>query len=229
MTALITLAHGSRHPRAAAGVEALTRAAAKRLGVHGQAAYLEFNEPLLIDAIRHIPEPAIIVPLLFTDAFHARYDVPKHLAQAREFACTQASLTLAKGLGTDQDLVDVLSARVRADAPAGAHVVVYPVGTSDPVAAVRYGVVAWGVEKQTARTVSVVAATRGGVEELQALERTHGNLHVAPMFVTHGLLLDRAREALPQASFSEPLETDLAAMVAKRFTQALNSLEVTHA
>ena len=234
MTALITLAHGSRHPRAAAGVEALTRAAAKRLGVHGQAAYLEFNEPLLIDAARHTPEPAIIVPLLFTDAFHARYDVPKHLAQAREvqareFAGTQASLTLAKGLGADQDLVDVLSARVRADAPAGAHVVVYPVGTSDPVAAARYGEVALGVEKQTARTVSVVAATRGGVEELQALEYTHGALHVLPMFVTHGLLLDRAREALPQASFSEPLETDLAAMVAKRFTQALNSLEVTHA
>lgn len=234
MTALITLAHGSRHPRAAAGVEALTRAAARRLGVRGQAAYLEFDEPLLIDATRHTPEPTIIVPLLFTDAFHARYDVPKHLAQAREvqareFAGTQASLTLAKGLGTDQDLVDVLAARVLQDAPVGAHVVLYPVGTSDPVAAGRYGEVALGVGKQTARAVSVVAATRGGVEELRALERTHGALHVLPMFVTHGLLLDRARAALPGASFSEPLGTDLAAIVAKRFSQALHSLEVTHA
>lgn len=234
MTALITLAHGSRHPRAAAGVEALTRAAARRLGVRGQAAYLEFDEPLLIDATRHTPEPTIIVPLLFTDAFHARYDVPQHVAeareaQARESAGSQASLTLAKGLGIDQDLVDVLAARVLQDAPVGAHVVLYPVGTSDPVAAGRYGEVALGVGKQTARAVSVVAATRGGVEELRALERTHGALHVLPMFVTHGLLLDRARAALPGASFSEPLGTDLAAIVAKRFTQALNDLEVTHA
>ncbi|OFT76611.1 hypothetical protein HMPREF3104_04835 [Corynebacterium sp. HMSC30G07] len=234
MTALITLAHGSRHPRAAAGVEALTRAAARRLGVRGQAAYLEFDEPLLIDATRHTPEPTIIVPLLFTDAFHARYDVPQHVAeareaQARESAGSQASLTLAKGLGIDQDLVDVLAARVLQDAPVGAHVVLYPVGTSDPVAAGRYGEVADGVEKQTARAVSVVAATRGGVEELRALERTHGALHVLPMFVTHGLLLDRARAALPGASFSEPLGTDLAAIVAKRFSQALNDLEVTHA
>ena len=234
MTALITLAHGSRHPRAAAGVEALTRAAARRLGVRGQAAYLEFDEPLLIDATRHTPEPTIIVPLLFTDAFHARYDVPQHVAeareaQARECAGSQASLTLAKGLGIDQDLVDVLAARVLQDAPVGAHVVLYPVGTSDPVAAGRYGEVALGVGKQTARAVSVVAATRGGVEELRALERTHGALHVLPMFVTHGLLLDRARAALPGASFSEPLGTDLAAIVAKRFSQALHSLEVTHA
>ena len=234
MTALITLAHGSRHPRAAAGVEALTRAAARRLGVRGQAAYLEFDEPLLIDATRHTPEPTIIVPLLFTDAFHARYDVPQHVAeareaQARESAGSQASLTLAKGLGIDQDLVDVLAARVLQDAPVGAHVVLYPGGTSDPVAAGRYGEVALGVGKQTARAVSVVAATRGGVEELRALERTHGALHVLPMFVTHGLLLDRARAALPGASFSEPLGTDLAAIVAKRFTQALNDLEVTHA
>ena len=234
MTALITLAHGSRHPRAAAGVEALTRAAARRLGVRGQAAYLEFDEPLLIDATRHTPEPTIIVPLLFTDAFHARYDVPQHVAeareaQARECAGSQASLTLAKGLGIDQDLVDVLAARVLQDAPVGAHVVLYPVGTSDPVAAGRYGEVALGVGKQTARAVRVVAATRGGVEELRALERTHGALHVLPMFVTHGLLLDRARAALPGASFSEPLGTDLAAIVAKRFSQALHSLEVTHA
>ena len=234
MTALITLAHGSRHPRAAAGVEALTRAAARRLGVRGQAAYLEFDEPLLIDATRHTPEPTIIVPLLFTDAFHARYDVPQHVAeareaQARESAGSQASLTLAKGLGIDQDLVDVLAARVLQDAPVGAHVVLYPVGTSDPVAAGRYGEVALGVGKQTARAVSVVAATCGGVEELRALERTHGALHVLPMFVTHGLLLDRARAALPGASFSEPLGTDLAAIVAKRFSQALHSLEVTHA
>ena len=160
--------------------------------------------------------------------------MPQHVAeareaQARESAGSQASLTLAKGLGIDQDLVDVLAARVLQDAPVGAHVVLYPVGTSDPVAAGRYGEVADGVEKQTARAVSVVAATRGGVEELRAQERTHGALHVLPMFVTHGLLLDRARAALPGASFSEPLGLDLAAIVAKRFSQALHSLEVTHA
>ena len=33
MTALITLSHGSRHPRAKEGIRALTEAAAEKLGV----------------------------------------------------------------------------------------------------------------------------------------------------------------------------------------------------
>ena len=33
MTALITLSHGSRHPRAKEGIRALTEAAADKLGV----------------------------------------------------------------------------------------------------------------------------------------------------------------------------------------------------
>ena len=43
MTALLTLSHGSRHPRAAAGIDRLTAAAGERLGVTARAAHLEIG------------------------------------------------------------------------------------------------------------------------------------------------------------------------------------------
>ncbi|WP_284522610.1 CbiX/SirB N-terminal domain-containing protein [Corynebacterium aquatimens] len=104
-------------------------------------------------------------------------------------------------------------------------------GTSDEAQAEGYEVLASNVVKQSAREVRVAAATRGGEEALTELARKHGDLHVLPLFVAEGLLLDKAREAIPRieaatgarVTCSEPLTTDLAAIVAERY------LEVRHA
>lgn len=230
MTALITLSHGSRHPNARAGIQALTHAAAERLGVTGIDAHLEFIAPTLEEAARELSEPAVVVPLLFTEAFHATHDVPAHL----EAASVHAPLTLAPGLGMGDELAEVLAERVALDAPVGAHIALYPVGTSDAQQTQGYEALAANLGERSGRGVSVVAATRGGVDALAALVRERGDLHVLPLFVADGLLLDKAREAIPRIeaetgarmSCSGPLTTDLAGIVASRYTTAL---EVCHA
>ncbi|WP_283175880.1 CbiX/SirB N-terminal domain-containing protein [Corynebacterium guaraldiae] len=85
-TALLPLSHGSRHPAAAASVAALTRAAGELAGAPATAAHLEFNDPPLEEAAHNLAEQgvreAIVVPLLFTEGYHQRVDVPAALAQA---------------------------------------------------------------------------------------------------------------------------------------------------
>ena len=213
--------------RDSADIQALTRAAAQTLQVEGVDAHLEFTQPTLEEAARDLGQPAVVVPLLFTEAFHATHDVPAHLAAAS----AHAPLTLARGLGMGEDIAAVLTSRLLADAPLGALIVLYPVGTSDEAQAEGYEVLASNVVKQSAREVRVAAATRGGEEALTELAREHGDLHILPLFVAEGLLLDKAREAIPRieaatgarVTCSEPLTTDLAAIVAERY------LEVRHA
>ena len=103
MPALITLSHGSRHPGAAAGIERLTQATGLR---PARAAHLEFNEPNLTTAALELAQlgetEAIVVPLLFTQGYHHRVDVPRALADAAQ--TSHLSLHLAPGLGTGEDL-----------------------------------------------------------------------------------------------------------------------------
>lgn len=225
MTALITLSHGSRHPQGPEGIRALTRAAAQLLGVEGVDAHLEFNEPTLQAAARALRTPAVVVPLLFTEAFHAKHDVPAHLDAAQ----AHAPLRLAEGLGLGGDVAKVLVERLLADAPSNSHPVLYPVGTSDEAQARRYEDLAGEVSNHIGRDVDVVAATRGGEQRLTELARTRGNLHILPLFVTEGLLLDKARDAIPRieaetgarVTCSGPLTTDLAGIVADRYRTTL--------
>jgi len=90
MVALITLGHGSRHGDAPRGVDTLAAAAGDLLGVPAHAAYLDLNEPLLIDAARALAAThhhAVVVPLLFTRAYHSRVDVPSAVAEAVDRKC----------------------------------------------------------------------------------------------------------------------------------------------
>lgn len=223
MVALLTLSHGSRHPRARAGVRALTSAAAQRLGVPWLDAHLDFDQPDLENAARELAargeDRAIVVPLLFTQAFHAKNDVPAHMRAAAEFL----PLTRAASIGLGEDLIDVLAAQALADAPPHAHLVVYPVGTSDAAQAARYEGVRRGVEKRTGRATHLIGATRGGPEAL-AEQARNTPTHLLPLFVTDGLLLDTALAALApfsEATASKPLTTALADIVAHRFRVAL--------
>lgn len=217
MTALITLSHGSRHRLAQRGIQELTRAAGSLLGVTAVDAHLEFNDPNLartaamLAAAGH--EDAVVVPLLFTDAFHAQNDVPAHMEAARK----HLPLRLARSVGMGADLAEVLAGRVAADAPAGSTVVLYPVGTSDRRAAAGYEVLAGRVEKLTGQRCVVVAATRGGPDAVRAIA---GPTHLLPLFFTEGLLLDRARESLGDITYSAPLGVAAAPIVAARFLAA---------
>lgn len=226
MPALITLSHGSRHPGAAAGIEELTRATGLR---PARAAHLEFNEPDLTTAALELARlgetDAVVVPLLFTQGYHQRVDVPRALADASH--TSHLSLHLAAGLGTGEDLARVVASRIQ---PGDAHVVIYSVGSSDAAAnaAIR------GLAQRTFALTGVPAtaefATRGGREGIVSLGCEYANparVRVVPLFVTEGLLLDRL-EGVP-ATVDRPLGTDLATLVADRFYHARRTAQEVYA
>lgn len=264
MTALITLSHGSRHPQAVGLIDELSAAAANSAGVEGYSSHLEFNEPDLrtavAEAIADGHKHLVIVPLLFTRGFHQKVDVPEQLAAVRQQAQRAgADVELADGLGTGLAMEELLSRVIARDAPAGAHVVLVSVGSSDHaanasvdklarrVAARRAGVNHAGAhqsgvnqpaaEQSSADGISVVFAT--GPNRLAELAEHHERMHLVPLFVSHGLLLDRmyrqaeeinaasaggARAGAAQAgesaaqerriTYSQPLGTALAEVVA---------------
>lgn len=254
MTALITLSHGSRHPQAVGLIDELSAAAANRAGLEGYSSHLEFNEPDLrtavAEAIADGHKHLVIVPLLFTRGFHQKVDVPEQLAAVRQQAQRAgADVELADGLGTGAAMEELLSRVIARDAPAGAHVVLVSVGSSDHavnasvdklarrVAARRAdgnqaGVHQSGVnqpaaEQSSADGISVVFAT--GPNRLAELAQHHERMHLVPLFVSHGLLLDRmyrqaeeinaaqAGESAVQErriTYSQPLGTALAEVVA---------------
>ncbi|MEJ4098806.1 CbiX/SirB N-terminal domain-containing protein [Corynebacterium mastitidis] len=225
---LITLAHGSRHPDAARTVEELTAAAGALLGVPARAAYLDLAEPDLPAAAQQAPR-AVVVPLLFTRAYHARHDVPAAARAARE---SGARLAVAEPLGLGPDVEEVVVRAVGADAEPGAHLVFYSVGSSRPGANAEVAALCARVARRAGRGHSVVFATgkgRGvGVAGLDEAARRHRRLHLVPLFVAPGLLLDRALDALPTIAArrgavvgaSAPLGERLAPLVTARYRAA---------
>jgi len=216
MTALITLSHGSRHPQAVGLINELSAAAANRAGLEGYSSHLEFNAPDLhtavAEAIADGHKHLVIVPLLFTRGFHQKVDVPQQLAAVRQQAQRAGvDVELADGLGTGLAMEELLSRVIAREAPAGAHVVLVSVGSSDHaanasvdklarrVAARRAGVNHAGAhqsgvnqpdaEQSSADGISVVFAT--GPNRLAELAQHHERMHLVPLFVSHGLLLDR--------------------------------------
>lgn len=109
---IVLVAHGSRDPRAAAATRDLVRAVvAARPGVEVHASYLDHTLPRpgqvlgTLQAAGH--RRATLVPLLLTEAFHGRVDIPGALAAAR-----------ADGLRMEVAVSDVLGPRPGADVDA---------------------------------------------------------------------------------------------------------------
>ncbi|MCQ9342917.1 sirohydrochlorin chelatase [Corynebacterium kozikiae] len=215
MTALILLSHGSRHPHADAGVEALAAAVEEPAFV----AHLDFSGQDLQHTAGLVHEAghreAIVVPLLFTHAFHARFDVPRVVREAEE--ALGLALHISAGLGTGVELAEVL--RPTLSPEPGVLNVLYSVGSSVEEANQAVDALASSLGMES------VAATRGGVAALEALRAQHGSLHVVPLFVTHGLLLDQVIHAeLEGVTVGEPLGARLAPVVEQRYRECLAGL-----
>ncbi|WP_433519794.1 sirohydrochlorin chelatase [Nonomuraea sp. CA-143628] len=80
---LVAVAHGSRDPRAAATVEALLdEVRLARPGLPVRTAYLDHATPSLGQALSGL-DAAVVLPLLLTEAYHSRVDLPSALNEAR--------------------------------------------------------------------------------------------------------------------------------------------------
>lgn len=85
---LLVIAHGSRDPRHAATVHALTaRVRSLRPGLRVETGFLEFNSPSVPRVLERLAaegaEEVVALPLLLTRAFHAKSDIPSVLHEAR--------------------------------------------------------------------------------------------------------------------------------------------------
>lgn len=228
-TALIGLAHGSRHPGVRGPIEALMNAAGDLLGVPARSAYLDLTDPDLGtvagDLSRHGNERAVVVPLLFTNAFHARIDVPATMAEV----ATTAGLELVSAdiLGTGDDVADVLltaatDAGIDGDLPA----VLYAVGSSDPAANTAVHELAERLAASCGRPVRAAFGTaepRAPTVLEQLAGAGAGGVGIIPLFVSPGLLLDPVAHLARDRGWpmALPLGRRLARIVAARYADAV--------
>lgn len=227
---IICLAHGSRHPQADQAVFEIAERISESTGLPAFAAFLDFHPATLTTVAHRVVaagySEAVVVPLLFTQAFHARYDVPAAIAEAVESidATSSAGLTLhlTDGLGTGADMEELVAdftAQYLAEVPAIAgtasaenadaanavdssvdKLALYSVGSSQPGAneAVAEFAGRVGARLNMRSTRAFVATGDNPGRDTEALlEFADERTVTVPLFVSPGLLWDKAKIRMP--------------------------------
>lgn len=232
---VICLAHGSRHPASDAAVVDIADAVAGLTGGTVRAAYLDFSPSTLTTVTRLLAaeghREAVVVPLLFTTAFHMTTDVPEAIAEAT--AETGVDLHLAGGIGTGEDLAELLAGRIAARHTA-ASLVLYSVGSSVTGANDTVAALAQDVGRRLGAPAHARVATGGpstGPDALASCVEDAGTtgtgnpVAVEPLFICPGLLWDIAVDRLGEldvpVSLGEPLGTAVAPLVVSRINAVM--------
>jgi sirohydrochlorin cobaltochelatase len=223
---LIGLAHGSRDPRSAAAIgDLMTAVAALRPGLRTCSAFLDLSEPDLTTVVARLDvERAVVVPLLFAQAFHATKDVPDAVIQAARR--TGSSLVTGGILALGPDVLAALQQQARAAGVRGDQVIqLLAVVTSDPVANGADADLAqlWSSTRRGA--VRAVFATCAPLATDVLGEPWDSSPAVVPLFLAPGLLLDQVarRAAELGVVVAEPLSTHMAQVVLDRYDAALST------
>jgi sirohydrochlorin ferrochelatase len=226
---LVVVAHGSADPRAAAHTRALARA------VGAVPAYLDHAGPrpgeVLFGLSRAGHRSAVLVPLLFTAAYHGRVDIPAALAAARADGLA-LDVTIADVLGpvdgaVPPELLDALAHRLAGPFDG---LVLAAAGTRDALARETVSQVATALGDRFGVPGVAAYATAAGPRpgEAVALLRAAGCARVAvsAYFLAPGRLYDAAAAsswAAGALAVADPLgaEPALARLVRRRATEAL--------
>ncbi|MDP9841235.1 sirohydrochlorin chelatase [Streptosporangium lutulentum] len=231
---LVAVAHGSRDPRAAATVERLldlVRRARPELPV--RTAYLDHAPPTLPMALSGLAEAAVL-PLLLTEAYHSRVDIPGALA---EVTARRPLLRVHRGatLGPHPLLVTALERRlaeagVEAGDP-GTAVVLVSAGSSDRRANATVAQVAreWAGRRGwwSVTTAYASAAEPTPEQEVRRLvEAGAPRVVVAPYLLAPGYFADRIRATTLAAGAEVVADVlgaapELATVLLERYEQAV--------
>ncbi|WP_435875448.1 sirohydrochlorin chelatase [Nonomuraea fuscirosea] len=198
---LVAVAHGSRDPRAAATVAALL----DQVPLDVRVAYLDHSAPTLGQALRGL-DRAVVLPLLLTEAYHSRVDLPAALNEVR---AREPRLLVHYGrtLGPHPALRSALERRlseagVRVGDPDTA-VVLVSAGSSDArangvVAALARG---WRRSGWWSVTAAYASAARPSPAEAVAALRRAGapRVVVAPYLLAPGYFADKVRRETLEA------------------------------
>ena len=219
--ALIALAHGSRDPRSAATIQSLVdEVRALRPDLPIEAAFLELSKPSFETVVKKLVrkghDEIVVVPLLLSDAYHAKVDVPQAIETAM---ATHEGLKVRATsiLGLETEFLNVLDRRLR-DALSKARVreldalVLAAAGSSDSVAnqAVARLARVWGARHHLPVSAAFASSAPPATGEAVRAFRREGRRHVAvaSMFLAPGFLPDRAAELALEAgavAVSDPL------------------------
>ncbi|WP_329199306.1 MULTISPECIES: sirohydrochlorin chelatase [unclassified Streptomyces] len=235
---LLVIAHGSRDPRHAATVHALTRRArAQRPGLRVETAFLDFNAPSVPQVLTRLHlsgvREVVALPLLLTRAFHAKTDVPAVLAEAAT-RLPGLSVRVADVLGPSPLLVRALERRLAEAglAPAdraGTGVVLASAGSSDPEAIAVIAEIAreWRHTGWCAVRPAFASASLPRTEDAVRALRAEGarRVAVAPYVIAPGRLPDRiaAGAAAAGADLVSPVlgaAPELARLLLQRYDAA---------
>ncbi|WP_182526603.1 sirohydrochlorin chelatase [Nocardioides dongkuii] len=219
--ALVALAHGSRDPRSARTITALVdEVRAMRPDLRIEPAFLELSKPAfqtVVDRlVRAGHDEIVVVPLLLSEAYHAKVDVPSAVAAAAaKHPGVQVRATAV--LGLEPCFLEVLDVRLR-EALRESRVreldalVLAAAGSSDPLAnqAVARLARVWGARHKLPVTAAFASSSPPATGEAVRAFRAEGRRHiaVASLFLAPGFLPDRAAELALEAgavAVSEPL------------------------
>ncbi len=219
--ALIALAHGSRDPRSARTITALiAEVKQQRPDLRVERAFLELAKPNFQTVVDRLVkagfEEIVVVPLLLTEAYHAKVDVPEAIAEAtarHEGLRIRATAVL----GLETCFLEVLDERLREALKISRvreldALVLAAAGTSDPLAnqAVARLARLWGTHHKLPVTAAYASSAPPATGEAVRAFRAEGRRHiaVASLFLAPGFLPDRAAELALEAgavAVSEPL------------------------
>jgi len=210
--ALVALAHGSRDPRSAATINALVaEVRAQRPDLRIEAAFLDLSKPTFHTVIDKLVKAGydeiVVVPLLLTEAYHAKVDVPSAIAEVTaKHAGVKVRATAV--LGLEPCFLEVLDERLRA--ALRAHrvreldaLVLAAAGSSDPLAnqAVARLARIWGAHHKLPVSAAYASSAPPATGEAVRAFRGEGRRHiaVASLFLAPGFLPDRAAELAYEA------------------------------
>nr|WP_308250566.1 sirohydrochlorin chelatase [Nonomuraea rhizosphaerae] len=241
------MAHGSRDPRAAATVESLldeVRLARPHLPV--RTAYLDHATPSLAQALGGL-ESAVVLPLLLTEAYHSRVDLPAALNEARA-RDPRLRVRYGSTLGPHPLLPATLERRLAeagvAPGDPDTAVVLVSAGSSDRRAnevvsgmARSWGRASWRADLAGGRargwwavTAAYASAASPTPEQAVAMLREAGapRVAVAPYLLAPGYFADKVRRTTLEAGADVVADVlgpapELAAILLERYDAAVRS------
>jgi sirohydrochlorin ferrochelatase len=219
--ALVALAHGSRDPRSAETITALVdEVRAMRPDLRVEQAFLELSKPSFTTVVNKLVragyDEIVVVPLLLTEAYHAKIDVPGVVAEAMA-RHEGLKIRTTSILGLEASFLEVLDVRMREALKASRvreldALVLAAAGSSDPLAnqAVARLARVWGTRHKLPVTAAYASAAPPATGEAVRAFRGEGRRHiaVASLFLAPGFLPDRAAELALEAgavAVSDPL------------------------
>ena len=223
--ALIALAHGSKDPRSAATITALTEmVSCMRPDLRVATAFLDHVGPSFDDTVDRLVaeghQEIVVVPLLLSEAYHAKVDVPRAVTDASG-RHDGIKIHATDVLGIEAAFFHVLDKRLR-EALSKNRVreldalVLAGAGSSDPLAnaAISRAARAWGAHHKLPTIAAFASSVPPAAGEAVRQHRADGRRHIAvgQLFLAPGVLPDRVSELAYEAgavAVAEPLGVDV--------------------